>query len=61
VIGVDMTTEMVAKSRSAAAALGLGNVEFRSGLAEALPVNDGWADVVISNVFGYAFLAYKPG
>ena len=25
------------------------NVEFRSGLAEELPVDDGWADVVISN------------
>ena len=33
----------------AAAALGLGQVEFREGLAEALPVEDGWADVVISN------------
>jgi ubiquinone/menaquinone biosynthesis C-methylase UbiE len=25
------------------------NVEFREGLAEQLPVEDGWADVVISN------------
>ena len=49
VIGVDMTPEMVAKSRRTAAALGLANVEFRDGLAEALPVGDGWADVVISN------------
>jgi arsenite methyltransferase len=24
-------------------------VEFRQGLAESLPVSDGWADVVISN------------
>ena len=24
-------------------------MEFRKGLAEALPVDDGWADVVISN------------
>jgi SAM-dependent methyltransferase len=49
VIGIDMTPEMVAKSRASAAALGLTQVEFRDGLAEALPVEDGWADVVISN------------
>jgi arsenite methyltransferase len=35
--------------RQTAAALGLAQVEFREGLAEALPVPDGWADVVISN------------
>jgi ubiquinone/menaquinone biosynthesis C-methylase UbiE len=28
---------------------GLGNVEFRRGIIEDLPVEDGWADVVISN------------
>jgi arsenite methyltransferase len=49
VIGVDMTDEMLAKSRPTAAALGMHNVEFREGLAEALPIDDGWADVVISN------------
>ena len=49
VVGVDMTAEMLAKSRQTAAALGLAQVEFREGLAEALPVPDGWADVVISN------------
>jgi SAM-dependent methyltransferase len=49
VIGVDMTAEMLKKSRATAAALGLDHVEFREGLAEALPVEDGWADVVISN------------
>jgi arsenite methyltransferase len=49
VIGVDMTAEMLTKSRMTAAELGLTNVEFREGLAEALPVNDAWADVVISN------------
>ena len=49
VVGVDMTGEMLARSRETAAALGLAQVEFREGLAEALPVPDGWADVVISN------------
>lgn len=49
VVGVDMTPEMIEKSRQNAATLGLGNVEFRAGLAEALPVEDDWADVVISN------------
>jgi|SRR6266540_1119612 len=49
VVGVDMTPEMVAKSRANADALGLKQVEFRQGPAEALPIEDGWADVVISN------------
>jgi arsenite methyltransferase len=49
VIGVDMTEEMLTKSRSTAGELALSNVEFRAGLAERLPVEDGWADVVISN------------
>ena len=29
--------------------MGLKNVEFREGLLEEIPVEDGWADVVISN------------
>jgi arsenite methyltransferase len=49
VVGVDMTPEMLAKSRETAAQLGLDHVSFREGLAEALPVDDGWADAVISN------------
>jgi len=49
VVGVDMTPEMLKKSRQTAEALELRQVEFREGLAEALPVEDGWADVVISN------------
>jgi SAM-dependent methyltransferase len=72
VIGVDMTPEMLGKARSAAQGLGLGNVEFREGLLEAVPVQDGWADVVISNgvinlcadkatVFAEAWRVLRPG
>lgn len=49
VIGVDMTPEMLERSRKAAAEAGLDNIEFRQGIAEELPVEDGWADLVISN------------
>ncbi len=49
VIGIDMLEEMLAKSRATAKEMGLGNVEFREGLLEKMPVEDGWADVVISN------------
>jgi SAM-dependent methyltransferase len=72
VVGVDMTDEMLAKSRSTAATLGFAHVEFRKGLAEDLPVEDGWADVVISNgvinlcadkklVFSEIFRALRSG
>jgi arsenite methyltransferase len=49
VVGVDMTPEMLDKSRRTARAMGVDHVEFREGLAEDLPVEEGWADVVISN------------
>jgi SAM-dependent methyltransferase len=49
VVGVDMTAEMLKKSRQTAELLGMAHVEFREGLAESLPVADGWADAVISN------------
>ena len=49
VIGVDMTPAMLEKARAGAAAIGATTVDFREGYAEALPVPDGWADVVISN------------
>ena len=49
VIGIDMTEEMLAKSRATAKAMAADNVEFREGLVENMPVEDGWADVVISN------------
>ena len=72
VIGVDMTDEMLARSRAAAAALGLQQVAFRKGILEELPVDDGWADVVISNgvinlcaderrIFAEVMRALKPG
>jgi SAM-dependent methyltransferase len=50
VIGVDMTPSMLEKARHAAEEARLADVvEFREGYAEALPVEGGWADVVISN------------
>ncbi len=49
VVGVDMTTEMLTKATDTADRLELTHVVFRHGLAEALPVDDGWADAVISN------------
>ena len=72
VVGVDMTPEMLEKSRTTADALGYSHVEFREGLAESLPVEHGWADAVISNgvinlcadkraVFEEIRRALKPG
>ena len=72
VIGVDMTHEMLAKARANAARLGLGNVSFRLGEIEHLPVADDTADVILSNcvinlvpdkaqVFREAFRVLKPG
>ena len=49
VVGVDMTAEMLEKSRATGAALGLDHVAFEEGFAEQLPVEAGWADAVISN------------
>ena len=49
VAGVDMTMEMINKASSNALASGIGNVSFRQGLLEELPIEDGWADLVIPN------------
>jgi arsenite methyltransferase len=49
VIGIAMTEAMLEMARESAREAGSGNVEFREGLAESLPVPDDWADVVISN------------
>ena len=72
VVAVDMTPEMLGKSRQSAETLGLAQVEFREGLAEALPMEDTRADVVISNgvinlcadkqaVFSEIFRVLRPG
>lgn len=49
VIGIDMTPAMLEKARKAAEEAGLQSVGFRMGYAETLPIEDGWADVIISN------------
>jgi SAM-dependent methyltransferase len=49
VIGVDMTSAMIERASNNAARLGYGNVEFRLGEIEHLPVADASVDVVISN------------
>jgi SAM-dependent methyltransferase len=49
VTGIDMTPEMLAKARAAAAEMGATNVEFVEGEVERLPFADASFDVVISN------------
>jgi SAM-dependent methyltransferase len=72
VTGIDMTPEMLAKARSAAAAMGAANVEFLEGEAERLPFADASFDVVVSNgvidlvpdkdaVFGELYRVLVPG
>ncbi len=72
VIGVDMTPEMVGKARGNAEKSGFGNVDFRLGELENLPVADGTVDAIISNcvinlspekerVFREAYRVLKPG
>jgi len=71
-IGIDMTPEMVALARRAAARTGAENVEFHLGRIESLPLDDEIADVVVSNcvvnlspdkpsVFREAFRVLRPG
>jgi arsenite methyltransferase len=72
VTGIDMTPEMLANARAAAAELGAGNVDFVEGEIEALPFADESFDVVISNgvvdlvpdkdaVFGEIYRVLAPG
>ena len=49
VIGIDMTEEMLKKSRTTARTMELEQVEFRKGLVEEIPVENDWADTVIGN------------
>lgn len=49
VIGVDMTSAMIAKAQRNVRSVGLTNVEFRLATLEALPVEDQRVDVAISN------------
>ncbi len=72
VIAVDMTDAMLERGRENVGVTGLRQVEYRKGLAEALPVEDASVDLVISNgvinltpdkakVFREVFRALKPG
>jgi SAM-dependent methyltransferase len=72
VIGVDMTPAMLDRARANAKRSAVGNVEFRLGEIEHLPVADDTVDLVISNcvvnlspekpqVFREALRALKPG
>jgi arsenite methyltransferase len=72
VIGIDMTDEMLDKGRRAREAAGIEQLEFRRGYLEEIPVEDAWADIVISNgsinlspdkgtVFGEIHRVLKPG
>ncbi|HWG97381.1 MAG TPA: methyltransferase domain-containing protein [Nitrospira sp.] len=78
VIGIDMTDTMleIARKNAARVAANLGypasNVEFHKGLADAMPVDDGTIDLIISNcvinlapdkrkVFQEMYRVAKPG
>jgi len=72
VIGVDMTAEMLERARENARKGNFGNVEFRLGEIENLPVGDNQVDIIISNcvinlspnkerVFKEAFRVLRPG
>ncbi len=72
VIGLDMTDSMLELARQNQGKVGLGNIEFRKGEIEQMPVADASVDVIISNcvinlsadkdaVFREAFRVLKPG
>jgi len=72
VTGIDMTPEMLARARAAAAEMGVANVEFVQAEAERLPFPDQSFDIAISNgvidlvpdkeaVFSELFRVLAPG
>jgi SAM-dependent methyltransferase len=72
VIGVDMTPDMISRAQDNAQKGSFGNVEFRLGEIEKLPVDDDCIDVILSNcvinlspdkpaVFSEAFRVLKQG
>ena len=72
VIGIDMTEKMIEKARDNVRKYGYKNIEFRLGDIENIPVEDNFADVVISNcvinlapdkdkVFSEAYRVLKNG
>lgn len=72
VIGVDMTAALLDRARANARDGGYDNVEFRLGTIEALPIEGGTVDVIVSNcainlspekerVFAEAARVLRPG
>lgn len=72
VIGIDMTEAMITAGRKTIEEAGLENAEVREGYAEHMPIEDEWADVIISNgafnlcpdkpkVLAEMFRVLKPG
>jgi SAM-dependent methyltransferase len=72
ILAIDMTPAMLERGRENVALTGSQQIEYREGYAEALPVEDAVADLVISNgvinlspdkaaVFREAFRVLKPG
>lgn len=72
VLGVDFTPQQVERARALVHERGVGNIEFREGRIESLPVDDATVDCVISNgvvnlspvkqrVFAEAARVLRPG
>ena len=72
VLGIDMTSDLLERAERAREETGLDQVKLHRGYFEQIPVEDGWADVVISNgainlvpdklaVYGEIHRALKPG
>ena len=72
VVGIDFTQEMIAKAEQNKESLGFKNVEFKQGEIENLPIEDNFANVIISNcvlnlvpdkaaAFSEIYRTLKPG